>query len=443
MSRFLMLSVWCVALFSVVCIGELCGQDHDLGDLDLARHLRQLESGDEMDQLSAAAELAALGPRAAAARGRLEQLLDNSNRILQLECLTALGSLGPLGRESAGAVGRFVNSDAAFLQIAALDSLRQIGWVPPELIPRIRALVDAADAGISTAAARCLISAVDAPESSAEPLLVNLVHSVSVGRSDVRNEAGLGLMEAGPRVVRLVQPLLYSPSWAVRVEACRILAHFDTDSMSAVPALRELLHDRVELVVRAAAEALGEIGGEAAVTLPLLAELLERESGALRLTALRAIGCFGAQATAHLPEVMRFAGSSSVLERSVAAEALGRIGGGHAEAIAALLPLLHDPHLYTARQAAFAMAAQGRAAVPVLLPLLRDERRRTAALDVLAEMGPEAESALPDLLRGIRGGFTSSIPRRQALLVVGAMGSRGAAAAPEMLDLLSSPAQAA
>ena len=421
--------------------GSTTAQDHDGFDLDLERHLRQLESGDEMDQLSAAAELAALGPRAAAARPRLEKLLDNSNRVLQLECLTALGSLGPLGRESAPAIGRFLNSDAAFLQIAALDSLRQIGSVPPALVPRIRALADAADVAISTAAARCLISAVDAPEESAVPLLVTLVHNFSAARPDVRGEAALGLMEAGPRVIPLVLPLLNSPRWPVRADTCRILAHFDDDSRGAAGTLRLLLDDRVELVVRAAAEAIGEIDGEAVLALPMLAELLKRESGALRLTAIRAIGQFGPQASAHVPDLLPFLRSASPLERSAAAEALGRIGGGNSEAIAALLPLLNDPHMVTARYAAMAIAAQGSAAVPYILPRLNNDRQRITALEVLIEMGPAAEQALPALLQGISGGFAGAIPRRLALRAIGEMGSAATSATPKIQEMLESPLQ--
>lgn len=439
LERLLLLGV--AALVSVNG-GSITARDQDGFDLDLERHLQQLESSDEMDQLSAAAELAALGPRAVAARPRLERLLDNSNRILQLECLTALGSLGPLARESAPAVGRFVNSDAAFLQIAALDSLRQIGSVPPALVARIRALADAADVAISTAAARCLISAVDAPDESAEPLLVTLVHNFSAARPDVRGEAALGLMEAGPKVIPLVLPLLNSPRWPVRADTCRILAHFDADSRSAAGAIRLLLSDRVELVVRAAAEAIGEIDGEAVVALPMLAELLRRESDGLRLTAIRAIGRFGSQASAHVPELLPFLRSTSPLERSAAAEALGRIGDGNPDSISALLPLLNDAHLVTAHHAAIAIAAQGSAAVPYLVPRLKNDGQRITALEVLIEMGPAAEQALPELLQGISGGFVGTIPRRLALRAIGEMGSAATAAAPKIQELLESPLQA-
>ncbi|MGV2340793.1 MAG UNVERIFIED_CONTAM: HEAT repeat domain-containing protein [Planctomycetaceae bacterium] len=198
--------------------------------------------------------------------------------MLQLECLTASGAIGPLARESAPAVARFINSDAAFLQISALDALRQIGHVPAEQVPRVRVLVDAADTAIAVAAARCLISAVDAPDAASAILLQTLVRSLQQARPDVRSEAALGLMEAGPRVVPLVQPLLASDRWPVRFEACRVLAHFNADSVTATPALQKLLQDRVDLVVRAAAEAIGEIDGDAVTSLPLLAELLQRDS---------------------------------------------------------------------------------------------------------------------------------------------------------------------
>lgn len=199
-------------------------------------------------------------------------------------------------------MARFINSDAAFLQIAALDSLRQIGRVPDDQVPRIRALVEAADPAISTAAARCLISAVDPPDAAAEVILQTLVNTLQQARPDVRSEAALGLMEAGPRVIPMVQPLLSSDRWPVRIEACRILAHFNADSISAVPSLQVLVHDRVDLVVRTAAEALGEIDGDSVGSLPLLAELLQRDSAALRLTALRDGAVRTAGCRAHPPD---------------------------------------------------------------------------------------------------------------------------------------------
>lgn len=416
-------------------------QDSHWDDPDLERHLQQLSSADEMDQLSSAAELAGMGARAAPARKRLEQLLDNSNRILQLECLTALGTIGPLARESAPAVARFINSDAAFLQIAALDSLRQIGRIPSDQVPRIRALVEAADPAISTAAARCLISAVDAPDAASEPILHSLVKTLQQARPDVRSEAALGLMEAGPRVIPMVQPLLSSDRWPVRIEACRILAHFNADSAAAVPALQVLVHDRVDLVVRAAAEALGEIDGDSVGTLPLLAELLQRDSAALRLTALRAMGRFGPQATGHISQITPFLKATSPLERIAAAEALQGIGGGNQDVIAALLPVLNDPHQHTATHAAAALAAQGSPAVPSLIPLLQNDRLRNTVLEIFVEMGPAADAALPELLKGVADGYRNPISRRLALRAIGAMGTRAAAAGPEIIALLREPAQ--
>lgn len=165
----------------------------------------------------------------------------------------------------------------------------------------------------------------------------------------------------------------------------------------------------MELVVRAAAEAIGEIDGEAVVALPMLAELLRRESDGLRLTAIRAIGRFGSQASAHVPELLPFLRSTSPLERSAAAEALGRIGDGNPDSISALLPLLNDAHLVTAHHAAIAIAAQGSAAVPYLVPRLKNDGQRITALEVLIEMGPAAEQALPELLQGISGGFVGTI----------------------------------
>ncbi|MGV2340794.1 MAG UNVERIFIED_CONTAM: HEAT repeat domain-containing protein [Planctomycetaceae bacterium] len=118
------------------------------------------------------------------------------------------------------------------------------------------------------------------------------------------------------------------------------------------------------------------------------------------------------------------------MERIAAAEALQGIGNGNLDAIAALLPVLSDPHAHTAAHAAAALAAQGSPAVPSLIPLLKNERQRNAVIEIFVEMGPAAEAALPELLKGIDDGFQSPISRRLALRAVGAMGPRAAAAVP-------------
>jgi HEAT repeat protein len=84
--------------------------------------------------------------------------------------------------------------------------------------------------------------------------------------------------------------------------------------------------------------------------------------------------------------------------RNLAADALAELGPAAAPAIPDLIALMGEDfnHNYLAR---WVLASIGSAAVPALLPLLQSESKkvRATAIDTLAEIGPAAREALPAL----------------------------------------------
>ncbi len=86
--------------------------------------------------------------------------------------------------------------------------------------------------------------------------------------------------------------------------------------------------------------------------------------------------------------------------RVAGAKGLALLGPQAEEAVPALVRVLHDPEPYIAAEAGTALARIGKASVPALTMALTDKTslvRHTAAY-ALGEIGPDAEPALPDLI---------------------------------------------
>jgi HEAT repeat protein len=120
--------------------------------------------------------------------------------------------------------------------------------------------------------------------------------------------------------------------------------------------------------------------------------------------------------------------SSSFEERERAAAALAQLAAaGSPEAIAALIPLLDDPHSKVRYHALWGLARAGAPAVPGLLEAFRsrsDDAGRARVAGALARMGPAAAAAMPEMRAALADPDSSTTA--QAASVLGAMRAREA-----------------
>jgi HEAT repeat protein len=186
------------------------------------------------------------------------------------------------------------------------------------------------------------------------------------------------------------------------------------------------LEDEDYLVRLRAAYALGQIVPPTRAAVPRLTELLLDNRLEVRSYALHALGRMGPVAEGAVPAIVTSIEDTHndwyVLH--CAAEALGRIGPVAKAAEPVLLKALKSEDLTYRVKAATALWKISRyeAALPALLGVLRTGKGDAAyqAAMALLEFGPEARSALPDLIAALR----SSDPdvRRAAVKVIGALG---------------------
>jgi HEAT repeat protein len=317
----------------------------------------------------------------------------------------------------------------------------------------------------------------------AVPALVGLLQNLSAG-AEARAEAAAALGWIGPEkpgqaplpegadeVVGALVAALSGPG-RVRLQAVQALGLIGSPARSAVSSLVRLVRDPDVEVSAAACNALGQIGGPAAVE-PLVTRLLKGDAASkpaalalarlgptARLGVAPLIGVLksekedgqfaravlerlGATAVPDLEEALK---QRDVATRRAAAEVLGLMGPRAAAVGPALVQVLRDADASVAVSAARALVRiepdKAAVAVPVLVKLFADKNEKvaTAAALVLADSGPDVRAALPTLLAALQSKDEKAI--RRAAYVLGRMRRVPAEGVARLRSALAGPAAA-
>ncbi len=337
--------------------------------------------------------LAAAGPAAAAALPQLIEALDCAQEGTRTTAAAILAAIGPRASPAVIALARRLDSQS-HIAVAAARALVSVGdeGVGP--------LKDAFERG-GTSMRRNIGEALRKDTPAARALTPLLIRVLEVGPSEPRAVSldALTRLEVRDRaIVPLAMRLLEDDDWAVRSLACRCLGGMGGAAESALPALRLCLLDRDHHVRMAAVHALHEIDRGGKTVLPSLADTLTDPAGIVRGAALRAIGAIGAPARPFLPQVRQALRDRIAWVHQWAVETLVNVGSKEA-ALEALADLLRDEK--GARRvdtlAALWRLTRDRAHLAALVNLLEDdeESTRRAAAHALDEIGPPAREFLP------------------------------------------------
>jgi HEAT repeat protein len=251
----------------------------------------------------------------------LTALLRDGSARLRLEAAQLLALPGLDARPALDALSAALASDDKQLRRAAAEAIASLG---PEMIPRLRTLLDDTDARVRESAARAL-AGIGVParslagkllermregeaavriqaalaywrvEGESEPplaLLDNLLKDVDINeRWEAVEAIGLIASEARPAIRGLTEVLvnlLKDRDARVRAMAARWLWRRVRQSKPVVPLMRDVLGGRDALARRIALETLGELDEDARPALLLIAALDERDA-TLRLAAIEAL----------------------------------------------------------------------------------------------------------------------------------------------------------
>jgi HEAT repeat protein len=252
-------------------------------------------------------------------------------------------------------------------------------------------------------------------------------------RADVFN----ALAQIGAGAVPVLRKAVGHKDAQVRREAAAVLGTLTgvgVRDAGATEDLARLLQDDNAEVRAEAAHTLNEIGPAARGALKPLVQGLRDKNPAVRLEIVRALGGIGPDAGRAAGELRAMFKEGDVALRVEVLRALGKIGPGAAVALPEALAALQDEEL--AGEAASALSQLGKAAVPGLLPLLRDKKDlQEQIVSILGRLGPDAGDAVPtlvDLLKEAQGSL------RLALIVaLGDIGPAAKSAVPLLLPLLA------
>jgi HEAT repeat protein len=242
-------------------------------------------------------------------------------------------------------------------------------------------------------------------------LLVALGLFLLPGWLDKPHLPGTDLSRFHPDAVPGHIEALKSPDAAARKEAATTLWQIGAAARDATPALLRTAKDADPEVRQAAVKALGRTSQETQDALPVLIEALKDDHAGVR-----------AAAGTSLAEVWRIGGKGRSAEGR-AGEGRGNRGGDPLKVV----PLIPS------------YEALARKAVPLLTEALRDAdaRVRTHAAEALAETGPLAEPAVPDLIQLLQKDADRDA-RLQATLALANTGPAAGAAVPVLVEKLRS-----
>jgi HEAT repeat protein len=203
----------------------------------------------------------------------------------------------------------------------------------------------------------------------------------------------------------------------------------------AVSALAAKLGDKNADVRWHACRSLGAIGAKSESAVPALTKALSDSDARVRMHAAHALGCVGKAAMPALEPLIATAFDKEPQVRRLALQALRAIEPPADVALPVWLKTLESSEPEVAATAVQAIAEQGAKAVPKIRELLKVKAAAYWACLIIAEMGPEAAEAVPELTEAVK--HESPEVRLEALLALGEIGKKSEPATAAILQVLA------
>jgi|GEM_PF-1136173 len=402
---------------------------------------QQLESPNRNIVLRTVHEVADWGPLASDLVPQLVDLLKTDDVLLQHDTAVALGQIGPAAADAVEPLTNLLSHKSILLQRSAADALGEIGSAATPAVPRLSAMLRRWDElFLKIALARAVIRIEPHDGNRSAEAIEVLTDVLQAGDDAVLAEASMALAEAGEPAVEVLTKLVGHSTPAVCWSACDALGEMGPLAASAVPALVKAVsgeHAHHHDVCWHSARALGLIHAHPEDSVPALIRLLSHRHAPVRVHTAYALAAFGHDAGAAAPELTILLQDDDVDVRLAAARSLGTIGSDDPEMIAALDAALEDSSGAVTVAAAESLATVGQLAVPRLVKRLKQPGIRSLAARVLADIGPDAEIAVPELLQILSTDDDGA--RRESVLALAQIGVVSADVEAAVTTILQQP----
>ncbi len=199
--------------------------------------------------------------------------------------------------------------------------------------------------------------------------------------------------------------------------------------------LLEALKSDDESARLAAIDTLGLPGQQVEGAIAALIGQLGDDSATVRAHAAHALGQIGPTAKPAAEALAKLVADEDSQVRREAVRAFGRIRPGPEVSIPLFTKVLEEAEPEVRVHAMNAMAQQGKEVVPPLIEALSHEEAGYWACLVLAEIGADAEQAVPALVKLFQSDDRPEVCR-EALLAIAAIGPGAASAVPDLIGVI-------
>ncbi len=408
-------------------------------------------------RIQAARALGRIGPRAAAVASRLIGLLKEADETIRCQAAQALGEVGGETESTIAALIELLKDASAPVKATAARALGVLSKAAGPAVPALVSLLQDREESVRTAAAEAIALVGPLDQAATDTLAEGLVSPDNVVRAQTAQALGTigaAAEEAAPALVEamadrndrvraqavealgkigepaaaaavpgLVRALRDQDNW-VSAKAAEALGQMgESDDATIAALVRTLGHLNPE-VRRNAALALGNLGGNGAVTGTVLAleEAARDEDGGVRSQAILALGTIGCSTPATVGVVLKGFQDADPLVRAAAVVSVGRWDKPNEAILSGLAPLLEDAN-DEVKVEAIKVLTKLAGATPAVIDglcrrLLEDDSALVQANAALAlgKLGPAAEAAGGPLLHAAQTGEVSV--REQAMRAV-------------------------
>jgi HEAT repeat protein len=231
--------------------------------------------------------------------------------------------------------------------------------------------------------------------------------------AEIKVEAAAALRAIDrPTAVREAVPALINVMPHHERMVLRALSRFGSDARAALPAIIQSMHDSKGKELKPAIDVLGAIGPAAEAAVGPLRQLVVESDPSIRVAALQALARIGRTEEAVAGLLEEFQGADAKHEPDIL-RALANLGTKARAAAPALRAALRNKDRPYRTQMALALWRVGQVeeaggvvfdlrqdALDALIDMLADEPTKwSEALETLKEIGPEAQAAVPCLIR--------------------------------------------
>jgi HEAT repeat protein len=432
--------------------------------------IASLKSADEKTKIGAINQLGAEGEQAAAAVAPLTELLKDPSPKVRAHAVRALGAIGSPAKPAVAALAELLKDPDESVRRQIVSAIRAIHPGPQVTIPLCVKLLEDSDPGVRV---RILNTIAEAGTEAVPGLTVALKNEkAAYWACIILRSIGPSAKDAVPALAETIK----NPQPQIRREAILALGAMGEGAASAVPQIVPALSDEATSI--AATFALGQIGQMPPAAEAIVMKNAKSNDPLLSTVSIWAIARIHpadknltAHALAHL--IGRLKHENSYV-RELAAQALLALPPAPDVAPALWEKAFESMDETTARHALDALASLGAPAVPRLINALKYEGLRGGVADVLghigppaapatmalaglladkspeivhqatlalANIGPGAKEAVPDLIKSLQEGADTTSAATDAAYALGRIGPQAAAAEPALSKLLKNSDQ--